>query len=458
MKPISVHALNGYVKALFDRDFHLQDVTVRGEISNYRPHPSGHMYFTLKDEQAAVSAIMFASYAKNLPFRAENGMKVIAHCHVSVYEKTGVYQLYVDHMQKDGIGDLAIQYEKLKQKLLKEGLFDEAHKKPIPTFPKNIAVLSAKQSAALQDVLRTIKQRFESVPIYIFPIPVQGKDAYKHIIATLRAVDKARPSTILLCRGGGSIEDLWNFNEEELVRCIYQLNTPIITGVGHETDTTLVDFVSDLRAATPTAAAVAAVPDAHELRENVYAKANRLHTLMNYQLENQKTALHHILDAYVFKNPQHLYENEMLHLTHNRDALDHLGQQFLTHEQEGLQKRKQKLTQLSHRFISSNNKIVQDKKASLHLQITKQISYEEGRVLRNRHELDTLIQDSLKEQKHVFASCVTKLDLVSPLKILTRGYSIVLKDHQAIDKASMLSAGDHVELEFADGKKKAVIE
>lgn len=457
MKPISVHALNGYVKALFDRDFRLQDITVRGEISNYRPHPSGHMYFTLKDEKAAVNAIMFASYAKKLPFRAENGMKVIAHCHVSVYEKTGVYQLYIDAMQEDGLGDLAVKYEELKLKLLKEGLFDEAHKKPIPRFPKNIAVLSAKQSAALQDVLRTIKQRFPSVPIYIFPIPVQGKDAYKHIIAMLKAVDKARPSTILLCRGGGSIEDLWNFNEEELVRCIYQLQTPIITGVGHETDTTLVDFVSDLRAATPTAAAVASVPDAKELSNNVLMKKKRLHALMSYQLDNKKTILQHVLNSYVFKNPGYLYENELLHLAHNRDALGHLGEKLITDRQDSLQRNKQKLIQLSHDFINNNNSIIQNKKAALQLQMTRYTKNEEYRLARNSDNLQTFIQDYLKEERHHYLASVTKLDLVSPLKILNRGYSIVLKNNQVIEHASQLSSGDHVAIEFADGRKKAII-
>ena len=212
---ISVFALNKYIKAKMNQDVSLQNVYIKGEISNYRPHPSGHLYFTLKDENSRVSAIMFASAARKMSFQIENGMQVFIHASVSVYEASGQYQLYVQTIQQDGIGNLYLQYEALKRKLEKEGLFDLKYKQSIRSFPKGIAVLSAKQGAAVQDIVRTIHLRFPFAKVIVFPIPVQGKNAYLQIIETLKQVDTLGFDTIILARGGGSIEDLWNFNEED---------------------------------------------------------------------------------------------------------------------------------------------------------------------------------------------------------------------------------------------------
>ena len=275
-KYINVLTLNQYIKSKLNEDAILSNIYIKGEISNYRPHPSGHIYFTLKDEYSRIQAVMFASHAKNLDFKVDNGKEVLINGYVSVYEVSGNYQLYVTNMQENGAGALYQKFEQLKNKLENEGLFDQQHKKDIPSFPSRIAVLSAKQGAALQDVLRTIHLRFPFTQVVIFPIPVQGNGAYKEIMKTLKYVDALRFNTIIIARGGGSIEDLWNFNEEELARVIYDLKTPIISGVGHETDFTICDFVSDYRAATPTAAAIKATADQNELKKQRLYLHNQL--------------------------------------------------------------------------------------------------------------------------------------------------------------------------------------
>ncbi|MEG0277582.1 MAG: exodeoxyribonuclease VII large subunit, partial [Coprobacillus sp.] len=314
---------NKYIKAKMSQDVSLQNVYIKGEISNYRPHPSGHLYFTLKDENSRVSAIMFSSYGQKLDFQVENGMQVLIQATVSVYEATGQYQLYVQKMQQDGIGNLYLQYEKLKQKLYNEGLFDDTHKKMIPVYPKSIAVLSAKQGAAVQDVIRTIHLRFPFTKTVVFPIPVQGKDAFLEIIDVLRKVDEIGFDTVLLVRGGGSIEDLWNFNEELLVRCVFEMKTPIITGIGHETDFTLCDFVSDYRAVTPTAAAMKATPNQVELRKNISSLNKQLCYQMNRVVETHLKHLKSLTQSYYLSNPEVLYSHEYLHLSKLQDQLSY---------------------------------------------------------------------------------------------------------------------------------------
>jgi len=412
-KYVSVYALNRYLKAKVDRDVQLQNVLIKGEISNYRPHPSGHMYFTLKDEKAAIKAIMFVGNASKLTFKAENGMKVLIEGHVSVYEKTGDMQLYCTKMDQDGIGNLYYQFEQLKLKLEKEGYFDQSHKKPIPSFPMRIAILSARQGAALQDTLRTLKKRFPVARVVIFPVPVQGKDAYKKIIETLHLVDQLKFSIILLVRGGGSIEELWNFNEEELVKCIYHLKTPIITGVGHETDFTLVDFVSDLRAITPTGAAIDATPDIQLLLKQVQTSQDKLNSLMFNRINIEKERLKRMSQSYVFKNPSHLYENEYIRLTSIKDRLYHYGEKFVESHLNDVSKKLDKI--------------------------------------------DHLMMMKLELEKNTYKARVEKLDLVSPLKILSKGYSIVYKDETIIKSVNDLHSGDEVHIKFKDGDHTAVI-
>lgn len=408
---ISVFALNKYIKAKMNQDVALQSVYIKGEISNYRPHPSGHLYFTLKDEQSRVSAVMFASQAKKLSFQIENGMQVYIHASVSVYEVTGQYQLYVQTMQQDGIGQLYQRFEALKKKLSLEGLFDEEHKKPIPRFPRGIAVLSAKQGAAVQDVVRTIHLRFPFVKVIVFPIPVQGQNAYLKIIETLKKVDKLGFDTIILARGGGSIEDLWNFNEEALARCIYACQTPILSGIGHETDFTICDFVSDYRCATPTAAAMKATPDQVEMKKQTAELSRQLVYRMKHLLDTRQQRLLRLQNSYYLTSPEALYSNEILRLTNLQD-------------------------QLTHQLKVFDMKVYQ-----------QLLSYQQNL----KYRIDSMLQF----KQHHFEQLLTSLDALSPLKVMQRGYTLVSKDKQIVKKASDLSSGDEIEIQFYDGIKQA---
>lgn len=410
---ISVFALNKYIKAKMSQDVSLQSVYIKGEISNYRPHPSGHLYFTLKDEHSRISAVMFASQARQLDFEIMNGMQVFIHANVSVYEVTGQYQLYVQTIQQDGIGQLYLKFETLKKTLAQEGLFDEKYKKSIPQFPRGIAVLSAKQGAAIQDVIRTIYLRFPFAKVIVFPIPVQGKNAYLQIIETLDKVDKMGFDTIILARGGGSIEELWNFNEEALARCIFKCHTPILSGIGHETDFTITDFVSDYRCATPTAAAMKATPDQKELKKNCQDLYRQLNYRMKHLIEAQQQHLSRLQKSYYLTTPEALYSNEILRLTKLQD-------------------------QLTYQFKVFDMNVYQE---LLHYQI------------------DLKQKIDLKFQKHnmQLQQIVVSLDALSPLKVMQRGYTLISKNGDMVKKADILKTGDIIDIQFYDGYQKAQI-
>lgn len=410
---MSVFALNKYIKAKMSQDVSLQSVYIQGEISNYRPHPSGHLYFTLKDEHSRVSAVMFASQAKKLNFQIENGMKVFIHASVSVYEVSGQYQLYVQSIEQDGIGQLYLQFVALKDKLAKEGLFDDKWKKPIVKYPRGIAVLSAKQGAALQDILRTIHLRFPFTKVIIFPIPVQGKGAYLKIIETLKQVDCLGFDTIILARGGGSLEDLWNFNEEALARCVFECKTPIISGIGHETDFTICDFVSDYRSATPTAAAMKATPNQEEMKNHTQQLHQQLLYRMKQLIEKHQQHLNRLQQSYYFTTPEALYSLEILRLTKLQD-------------------------QLSYQFMIFDNTIYQQ---LLHYQMNL------------KQKMDHQIQN---KNLH-FQQLVSSIDALSPLKVLQRGYTLISKDQKMIKKADDLQSGDMIDIQFFDGHQKAQI-
>lgn len=434
---VSVHALNRYIKAVLDNDMQLQTVYIRGEISNYRPHPSGHMYFTLKDDQteSSISAIMFASQARYLKFRLRDGMKVFITAQVSVFERAGRYQLYVRSMQEDGLGNLYLRFNELKQTLEREGLFNTMHKKAIPVMPERLAILSAKQGAALQDVLRTLHQRYPLVRRDIYPVPVQGIDAYKYIVETLSQIDQLGYSTILLVRGGGSIEDLWNFNEEALARCIYDLKTPIITGVGHETDFTLVDYVSDLRAPTPTAAAVAAVPSQKELLSHLENKIMQLSNVMRKTIYLEKQKLEKYTHSYVFTDPSRIFEIKFMKLDSVHLKLNNYKIRI-----------KQKSHYEMHKKVIQLNTLIKQKQ----LIETKNIS--------NKQELlKNCFENYLKNKKTSFSYCIEKLDLLSPLKTLQRGYIISKKNDSIIKSVKDLHTDDTITLVYADGEKEVIV-
>lgn len=412
-KYISVFALNKYIKAKLNQDVSLQSVYIKGEISNYRPHPSGHLYFTLKDEDSCISAIMFASVAKKLDFQVENGMGVLIRAKVTVYEVGGQYQLNVQTMQQDGIGQLYLQFEKLKEKLEKEGLFDNNHKKPIPSFPKGIAVLSAKQGSAIQDVVKTIHLRFPFTRVIVFPIPVQGKNAYLKIIETLQYVDKLKFDTIILARGGGTIENLWNFNEESLARCIYECQTPVISGIGHETDFTICDFVSDYRGVTPTAAAVKATPDQQELKKYNQQLFQQLVYKMKNRIDFQKQYLSRLTNSYYLTNPEALFSNEIFRLSRLQEQLSYHFQMFyLTNRQD---------------------------------------------IVNYQTQMKQLLDKKLQLHQHKLQQSLVSLDALSPLKVMQRGYTLVKSQEKMIKRVEDIHKGDVIEIQFYDGITNAEI-
>ena len=390
--PISVTQLNNYIKEKFQEDEFLNNVLVKGEISNFKHHYTGHIYFTLKDENSLIKCVMFKTYTSNLNFVPKDGMKIMVLGTVSVFERDGVYQIYAKAMQQEGIGDLHAEYEKLKAKLEQEGLFDKAHKKPIPFMPKVIGVLSSNTGAVIRDIINVSTRRNPNVYIRLFPVPVQGQGASEKIAKAIEIMnEKQEADVLIIARGGGSLEDLWPFNEEIVARAIYNSNIPIISAVGHETDFTIADFVSDLRAPTPSAAAELAVPDIKEIRLKIKTNENRLQNALQKKLELAKLRYEKCMKTAVYTNPlQRINENYML--------LD---------------------------------------------KFTK--------TLVNSMEL------KIKEKKTYMVEWVSKLDALSPLKTLTRGYSITSKEDKIVKSVNELNSGDKVNLRFTDGKREAQI-
>lgn len=434
-KYLTVTALNRYLKAKIDADSQLQKIYIMGEISNFKHHSSGHLYFTLKDENSRVNAVMFSSKARKLPFEPANGMKVFIQASVSIYDVAGTYQLYVDKMEQDGLGNLFLRYEQLKKQLAGEGLFSPENKKQIPKFPSRIAVLSGYPSAALADVVRTIKLRFPVVRIVAFPIPVQGKDAYIKICRMLKYVDSLNFNTIIIARGGGSLEELWNFNEELLARAIFECKTPIISGVGHEVDFTICDFVADYRAATPTAAAIKATPDLMELKQNVANVEYTLSTLMKKKINIYKENFNRLSSFYLFKNPNKLYEDK-------KAKVDYLYDKLCYAFNDNLNSQKNKTTNLIQVFNHQTNLFLTNQKNQL-----KVID----------HTMNMEIKRKLQINQEKYRFLISKLNTLSPLKTLERGYAIVLKNEQVVASSNSLSSGDEIEIKMKDGSKKAVI-
>lgn len=308
---LSVSQLNRYIKMNFDADENLTNIFISGEISNFTNHyRTGHLYFTLKDDSAAVRAVMFNSSAKRLKFMPEDGMKVIARGRVSVYEASGQYQLYVDDMQPDGVGALNLAYEQLKEKLQKEGLFSELHKKPLPPYPEKVGVITSPTGAAVRDIINVLGRRFPYAEIVFCPVLVQGEGAHLQLTDAVNLFNSERAADVIIIgRGGGSIEDLWEFNDEGLARAVYNSEIPVISAVGHETDFTICDFVADMRAPTPSAAAELAVPDANELQYALSALKNRMFLNVSSGIADRRSRLEYLTSKGALKSPDEMLSN-----------------------------------------------------------------------------------------------------------------------------------------------------
>ncbi len=307
-KYINVSQLNRYIKYKFDTDTNLKKVYLKGEISNFKNHTTGHFYFTLKDESSRILAVMFRREASKVNFVPKDGMKVLVEGRISCYEANGAYQIYVEKMDEDGIGNLYLEFEKLKKELMEKGYFDEAHKKPIPKFPKKVGVITASTGAAIRDIITTIKRRYKLCEIILLPSLVQGEAAKDDLVRNLKLADNMDLDVIIFGRGGGSIEDLWAFNERIVADALYNMKTPVISACGHEIDFTISDFVSDLRAATPTAAAELCVPNTSDLIINIKNLKKMLVNNITNKIDLNKNKLDSLINSYIMKNPKGLYE------------------------------------------------------------------------------------------------------------------------------------------------------
>lgn len=437
IKYYSITALNRAIKNMFDSKPELNRVYLKGEISNFKHHSRGHLYFTLKDENSRLAAVMFASAAKNINFEPEDGMKVLVCGRVTVYEATGGYQIYVEQMDLDGIGNLYLEYEKLKKMLEQQGLFDISHKKSIPKFPKKIGIITAPTGAAIRDILSTIKRRYPICETILFPALVQGVGAKESIVAQIERAQDFDLDVIICGRGGGSIEDLWAFNEEIVARAIYNSKIPIISAVGHEIDFTIADFVADLRAPTPTGAAEMAVPNLVDLRTLIDQYRIRLNeNIKNIILYNQKR-IDNLKNSYVLKNPMALYEVK-----------------------------EQKLDSFIERLNNRISGLISD--YSLRLNHIKEsyilrnplASYEvkKERIINLKKTLKTLITNKLANVSHQYDMIINKLDLLSPLNILNKGYSLVTDEKgKIIKKAKELQKDDIISIRMYEGSVKAIV-
>ena len=391
---LTVSELNARIKGLIESDPVLGSVCVRGELSNYKVYPSGHHYFTLKDAESSLRCVMFRFAASKLRFRPESGMGVTVWGRVSVYPRDGAYQLYCEDIMPEGAGDLQVAFEQLKEKLQREGLFDPAHKKPIPRYPERIAVITSSAGAAVHDIIRVLRKRWPVAKVLLLPVRVQGVEAPPEIVGAIRYANRYKVADVIITgRGGGSIEDLWAFNDERVARAIYESELPVISAVGHEPDVTIADYVADLRAATPSNAAELAAPDMSELREAIMSARARLDQAVDRGIRERRKRLEELGSRRVMRSPTGFIDQRRLEL----DSI--------------------------------------------------------------RLRLDSAASARLNREKQRFASLAAKLDALSPLKVLGRGYSIALdSEGRAVKEAGQLRPGDRLSLRLSKGEADCLVE
>ncbi len=406
-KYITVSQLSRYLKFKFDQDPNLGQVFLKGEISNFKAHTRGHYYFTIKDEGSRINAVMFASQVSKLNFIPEDGMKIMAIGRVSVYEATGGYQIYVDSMMPDGVGNLYIEFEKLKKKLASEGLFDPTKKKKIPKFPETVGIITAPTGAAIRDILSTIKRRWPATKTILFPSLVQGASAAPDIVANIKKAQDFDLDVLIVGRGGGSIEDMWCFNDEEVARAIYDCTIPVISAVGHEIDFTIADFVADLRAPTPTGAAEMAVANKDDFYNYINQVNLRLNKAMNTYIHDNREKLERLKNHYILKNPISIYEIK------------------------------------EQRFDTVFEK--------LQYVMTSILNNERNRYEKYVERVNLLIERQLDKNKNNYVNLLNKLEVLNPLLTIKRGYSITKKDDKVITSVKRIKKDDELVVELIDG-------
>lgn len=405
---ITIGEINRYLKDLFDNDRNLQEVYLKGEISNFKAHTRGHFYFTLKDDTSRINAVMFSYRASSLKFVPSDGMKVLVKGKVSVYEATGAYQIYVDEMQEDGIGNLYIEFEKLKKKLAAEGLFDKDKKKRIPKVPKKIGIVTASTGAAIRDILTTIKRRFPICETILFPSLVQGTEAAKDIVRNIEIANTYDIDTLIVGRGGGSIEDLWPFNEEIVARAIYNSKVPVISAVGHEIDFTIADFVADLRAPTPTAAAELAVPDMETIKTYLDNVRSRSTISINSCIDTRRQNLSSLVNSYILKKPTAMYEIKEQNLDF---LIDRLNKEMAL----VIDNMRIRLFKVSNSYVLTNPDIL------------------------------------YKFKKQGLEHLINKLEVLNPMNTLKRGYAIVKSSSGVVSDIDDVKVDDIVNISVKNG-------
>lgn len=433
-KYLSVTAITKYIKYKFDQDPHLLNVFIKGEISNFKRHSSGHLYFALKDDKGVLSAMMFKSSANQLSFNPKEGDQVLVEGRIGVYESRGAYQIYVQSMQLDGVGLLYEKFEALKKELAEKGYFDQEHKLSIPKYPKKIAVLTASTGAAIRDICSTLDKRYPLAEQVLMSTLVQGRGAKDNIINNIKEADSMGVDVIIVGRGGGSIEDLWSFNEREVVEAIYHCKTPVISAVGHETDTTLSDFVSDVRAATPTQAAVIATPDINALYQLISNARQYLTKHITQTIQQDKHKLKQLSSYYKLKTPSLLYDQET-------QKLDELQKQLSRNLEQTVTRNNHKLDILQNklRITTIYNKTFQFRQDFNRLNMLQ----------------TQLVNRIISQKKQVLTSKLAQLDALSPTQIMLRGYSIIEKNDKIITSKNDLKIDDDITINLKDGKINA---
>lgn len=431
-KYLTVTALTRYIKRKIDIDPHLREVFLRGEISNFKHHSRGHMYMTIKDDRSRIQAVMFAGYNRYLKFRPENGMIVQIKGEISVYEVHGQYQLYIHQMEPGGIGALYLAYEQLKEKLQKQGLFDPVHKQEIPSFPNHIGVITSPTGAAVRDIITTIKRRYPTVEVTVFPVLVQGERAEKSIINAIKyANELENVDTLIVGRGGGSIEELWAFNEEEVARAIFDSKIPVISAIGHETDHTISDYVADLRAPTPTGAAEMAVPHQEELKNRIASYKRTLIKEMSQQLNQENDRLNRFLNSYAFRYPEQLLKQKEQELDDRTDRLYKNMDQRL--------KEKQSLLSNYYKRMLTLHPQAQIKSAQEALQQL---------MKRNTSGMKNLYDKQAVE----LSNRIDKLSLLNPVDIIKRGFALPYGPNgQIIKSTEQVAEHDRITVNIQDG-------
>ena len=407
-KYLTVSAITRYLKFKFEQDPNLINVYIKGEISNFKAHTTGHYYFSIKDDNSKINAIMFRTNASKLNFIPKEGMKVLVSGSIRIYEQAGSYQIYVSDMIEDGVGNLYIAFEKLKKKLSAEGLFDSKYKKEIPALPNKIGIVTASTGAAIRDILSTIERRYPLVETYLFPCLVQGDNAPKDIVEKIKQADNFGCDVLIVGRGGGSFEDLNCFNDEEVARTIFNAKTPIISAVGHEIDFTIADYVADFRAPTPTGAAEIAVPNIIDLKHNIKQLNIRLNEAILKKVNYLRLYMDSIKNSFVIKNPNIMFENK-------KQTLDLLNEKI--------------------------NRLISDK---VDLYKTRLDKYKSNYILNNPDNL-------YKNKKIDLKNIIDKLKLLNPLNTLERGYSLTYVDNKVISSIKDIKKNDSIKVRLKDG-------